>query len=242
MYKFEELGFGASVLQELRNTELIDLELTLAAAATRRSTRDVFEPFPSFLLKKKEARKRGGFFNKDISDINFRKNYFNTEVNAMDNKNLYLLQKLIDSIPPVSEMQEYTSEIELAVKLGISWLQKDYNANSVNQTDLSEEDYAEKIWLPYKVLRYVLLTNRLSLRLVQDDDRFNLPGSLYQFAVLYDSESELKRAERRKTEGSVFAFHGSSLSNWYSIIRYALQAPIHILYFPAHCQSYLLCF
>ena len=67
----------------------------------------------------------------------------------MNNKDLCLLQKLIDSIPPLSEMQQYSSEIELVVKLGISWLQKDYITDSVNQNDLSQEDYAEKIWLPY---------------------------------------------------------------------------------------------
>ena len=148
----------------------------------------------------------------------------------MNNKDLCLLQKLIDSIPPLSEMQQYSSEIELVVKLGISWLQKDYITDSVNQNDLSQEDYAEKIWLPYKILRYVLSTNRLSLCLLQKDHKFQLLGSLYQFTVLYNSESELKLAERRKTEGSVFSFHGSSLSNWYSIIRYLLLLLLFMLF------------
>ncbi|GLJ56072.1 hypothetical protein SUGI_1203760 [Cryptomeria japonica] len=223
LYKFEELGTGASVLQELKTSELIDLELTLAAAATRCSNRDVFEPYPSFLLKKKEVRERAGFFSKEISGTKSRKYISRKADNGMNNKNLNLLQKLIDSFPPVSEIQQYSNEIELVVKLGISWLQEDCNTDSVNQTDLSQEDYAEKIWLPYKILRYVLFTNRLSLCLVQEDHRFNVHGSLYQFAVFYNSESELKFADRRKAEGSIFAFHGSSLSNWYSIIRNGLK-------------------
>ncbi|XP_057850892.2 uncharacterized protein LOC131061296 isoform X3 [Cryptomeria japonica] len=220
LYRFEELGFGASVLQELKNSELIDLELTLAAAAARYSNRDVFQPYPSFLLKKCEVRKRAGFFSKNISELKSSIYISRKAETDMNNKNLCLLQKVIDSFPPVSVIQKYSSEIELVVKLGISWLKEDYNTDSVNQTDLSQEDYAEKIWLPYKILRYVLFTNRLSLCLVQEDHRFNVHRSLYQFAVFYNSESELKFAERRKAEGSIFAFHGSSLSNWYSIIRW----------------------
>ena len=115
-------------------------------------------------------QKRIRFFNKDFSGINSNK-----EVNAMSNKNLNLLQNLIDSIPPVSEMKHYSSEIEIVVKLGISWLQKDYRADSVNQTDLSQEDYVENIWLPYKILKYVLFTNRLSLCLFWKDHKFMLP-------------------------------------------------------------------
>ncbi|XP_057850891.2 uncharacterized protein LOC131061296 isoform X2 [Cryptomeria japonica] len=149
LYRFEELGFGASVLQELKNSELIDLELTLAAAAARYSNRDVFQPYPSFLLKKCEVRKRAGFFSKNISELKSSIYISRKAETDMNNKNLCLLQK--------------------------------------------------------------------------EDHRFNVHRSLYQFAVFYNSESELKFAERRKAEGSIFAFHGSSLSNWYSIIRNGLK-------------------
>ncbi|KAH9317007.1 hypothetical protein KI387_018776 [Taxus chinensis] len=230
LYRFEELGIGASVLQELQNSELIDLELTLAAAATR-SNKDVFEPYPAFLLKKGEIRKRSGFFSNymfggSTISLNAIKSgeFMSKKVGKfLDNKNLDILRDLIDSFPPISEMQQCSSEIELVVKLGMAWLQKDCNSGIINRTDLSQEDYGEEIWLPYKTLRFVLFTNRSSLHLLQTGHGFNVHGSLYQFAILYNSESELNFEERRKAEGSVFAFHGSSISNWYSIIRNGLR-------------------
>ncbi|KAH9317006.1 hypothetical protein KI387_018775, partial [Taxus chinensis] len=217
LYRFEELCIGASVLQELQNSELIDLELTLAAAATRSTNRDVFEPFPAFLLKRQEIRKRSGFFSN--KEIRSGEDISNETVDHLVNKNLDIIKRLIDSFPPLSEMQQCSNEIELVLKLGIPWVQKNRNPSSVNKISSSQEEYAQIIWLPYKILRYVLFTNRLSLRLLQDGHRLDLHGPLYQFAVFYNAESEQKFEQRRKTEGSFFAFHGSSLSNWYSIIR-----------------------
>ena len=68
-----------------------------------------------------------GSLTRTISGINSKK-----EVNAMRNKDLNLLKNLIDSIPLVSEMKHYSSEIELVIKLGISWLEKDCRADGVN--------------------------------------------------------------------------------------------------------------
>ncbi|GLJ56184.1 hypothetical protein SUGI_1206430 [Cryptomeria japonica] len=64
LFSFEEMGLGASVLQELQKSELMDLELTLAFAATKcGGNREVFEPYPTFLLKAEELRRRSGFFS-----------------------------------------------------------------------------------------------------------------------------------------------------------------------------------
>ncbi|GLJ56070.1 hypothetical protein SUGI_1203730 [Cryptomeria japonica] len=219
LYRFEELGIGASVLQELQNTEVIDLELNLAAAATRNKTRDVFEPYPAFLLKKIEIRNRSGFFSNCTSEGR-------AAIPDMENKNLELLGELIDSFLPLSEMQKCSSESELVLKLGMSWLQKNNKSTgkiSSIKANLSPKDFVEKMWLPYKILRYVLFTNRLSLCLLPDSHRLNIDESLYQFAVFYNSESEQNFEQRRETEGSVFAFHGSHISNWYSIIRNGLR-------------------
>ncbi|GLJ56186.1 hypothetical protein SUGI_1206470 [Cryptomeria japonica] len=221
LFSFEEQGLGASVLQELQKSELMDLELTLAFAATKcERNRDVFEPYPTFLLKREELRRRSGFFSSykhgthvescQISNLYERKH--------LCNKNIELLGQLIGSFPPLSEMQQCSHEMELVLKLGMSWLKS--NGNSA---DLSEEDYAEKLRLPYKILTYILITNRLSLHPLHQSSRLNVDKCLYQFAVFYDNNKEKSFKERRKIEGSVFAFHGSPLSNWYSIIRNGLR-------------------
>eukprot|EP01018_Ginkgo_biloba_P012772 Gb_25241 [translate_table: standard] len=236
LYRFEELGLGASVLQELQNSELIDLELSLAVAAST-STRDVFEPYPTFLLKERQIRSRSGFFSNYMAGRNIecveasesgetgvsiqfsRKRKDSWESNTLDNKMLHILEWLINSFPPVAEMQNCASELELKLKLGISWLQKQFKDDNYCCNRFLQEDCSKNVWLPYNVLRYVLFTNRLSLQLLRDNSMLNVPGSVYQFAVLYNSEREQYIKHCRATEGSVFAFHGSPLWNWYSILR-----------------------
>lgn len=233
LFKFEETNTGASILKELQTSELIEVELSLAADATT-SDRDVFEPYPSFLLKTQEIRKRSGFFSEcpsgesieylmasislepEISRAFGMKNY-------MVNKKLKLLHSIIDSFPPVAEMQECTTDLALMQKLGASWLKHLCNSYNFKVDKFSEEDYAENVRLPYYVLRYVLFTNKLFMNLLEEDFRLDVPGSLYQFAVFYNSEREQFFEHRRKTEGSIFAFHGSASCNWYSIIRNGLR-------------------
>ena len=133
LFKFEETDTGASILHELKNSELIDVELSLAADATT-SERDVFEPYPSFMLKTQEIRKRSGFFSEypsaesieyllasismepEISRAFGKKNY-------MVNKKLELLHSIIGSFPPVAKMRECTIGLVLMQKLGASWLE-----------------------------------------------------------------------------------------------------------------------
>lgn len=109
-----------------------------------------------------------------------------------------LLRLIIDSFPPIAEMQESTSDVVLMQKLGASGLRQQCYSDNFEVDKLSEEDYVENVRLLYNVLRYVLFTNRLSMNLVQQDLRFDVPGSLYQFAVFYDSEREQSFERRRK--------------------------------------------
>lgn len=233
LFKFEETDTGASTLQELQNSELIEMELSLATDATT-SDRDVFEPYPPFLLKTQEIRKRSGFFSEYPSweSIEIQIEVLSMEPESLSgfgmkncraNKKLELLHSIIDSFPPVAEMQECTTDLALMQKLGASWLKQLCNSDNFEVDKFSEEDYAENIRLPYNLLRYVLFTNRLLLNLVQADFMLDVPGSLYQFAVFYNSEREQFFERWRETKGSVFAFHGSASCNWYSIIRNGLR-------------------
>lgn len=235
LYRFEELGIGASVLQELQNPELIEFELSLAADATR-SRRDVFEPYPPFLLKTREIRKRSGFFSNYTSsgsigcleasnsiESRTSRGIGNAGKDYVVNKNLQFLFSLINSFPSVAEMQECTSDLELMFKLAASWLKHPCSSYYFSGNKSSEDDHAENIWLPYNVLRYVLFTNRLSMNVLPEIIRLNVPSSLNQFAVFYNSEREQCFDHRRAREGSIFAFHGSHACNWYSIIRNGLR-------------------
>eukprot|EP01018_Ginkgo_biloba_P012769 Gb_02126 [translate_table: standard] len=231
LYRFEELDLGATVLQELQNSELIELELSLAVAAST-SSLDVFEPYPTFLLNEPEIRSRSGFFSNLMTGRNIESPHTSKSgrsgISKMEdtgkthniyNKKLHLLALLINSLPPVAEMQNCENEFELRIKLCKSWLQKLLENKKSCDSQFSEQDYAKVLWLPYNVLRFVLFTNRLSLHLLNGDSKLNVPGSVYQFAVLYDSEREQYYKCCRATKRSVFAFHGSASGNWYSILR-----------------------
>ena len=111
LYRFEELGLGATVLQEVKlSPELVDLELSLANVAIR-SPRDVFEPFPAFLLTKEGVRGRSGWFSSGAGQHRDRAN----------NKNTQLLQAVLTSIPPIGTLQPCATEKDLKRVLMRSW-------------------------------------------------------------------------------------------------------------------------
>jgi hypothetical protein len=78
--------------------------------------------------------------------------------------------------------------------------------------------------LPYDVVRFVLSSNRLSLRPLAEAELLPVPGPATQFVVLAaDPEKEAAFAQLRAAHGSFFAFHGSKGENWYSIVRNGLR-------------------
>eukprot|EP00253_Pinus_taeda_P013918 PITA_13918 len=225
LFGFEVLGLGAQVLPELVRMplELIDLEISLASAAAN-GYRDVFEPFPPFLLQEREIRQRSKVLNdNDIENPNDNPTSMSNPRNK--NKNMDALRSIIKSFPPVSEMRLCADEAELRVKLGKSWLS---TAEAQSLQKLGDEYFGKEAWqLPYDVLRFILCTNRLSLVFLSEDDdkliKFD-NSRLYQFAVVQDSpEREAMYTSKNKHEVSRFGFHGSVRENWYSILRNGLR-------------------
>lgn len=79
--------------------------------------------------------------------------------------------------------------------------------------------------LPYDVVRFVLSSNRLSLRHLAESELLPVPGAATQFVVLAaDPKKEAAFAQLRAAHGSFFAFHGSKGENWYSIVRNGLRS------------------
>jgi len=77
--------------------------------------------------------------------------------------------------------------------------------------------------LMYRTLRYVLLSNRLTLHELDGPQRLAVRSKI-QFAVLQaDPEREIAFRSRREALGSFFAFHGAQGDCWYSIMRNSLR-------------------
>lgn len=231
LFGFEVLGLGAQVLQEVIRMplELIDLEISLALAASE-GVRDVFEPFPPFLLEKREIRQRSRLLdNEDNANPWPYPNWQRQSQNKNKNKNMDVLRSIIKSFPPVSEMRLCSDEVKLKEKLAKSWLCTP-EGKSVEKS--GDQYFGKSVWqLPYNVLRFVLSTNRLSLVfLSENDDKVlkvdNSHSQFFQFAVVRDSperEAAYIESYRNQQKVSRFGFHGSRRENWYSILRNGLR-------------------
>jgi len=77
-------------------------------------------------------------------------------------------------------------------------------------------------------MRYILATNRSSIRRLEPEEYFKLPDANKDMFYQYVLISQDPRKERtfnmlKKKHGSFFCFHGSSMENWYSILRNGLR-------------------
>ncbi|CAG8574161.1 28599_t:CDS:10 [Dentiscutata erythropus] len=137
-------------------------------------------------------------------------------LNADGQPNYTLLQSVIDKLPQVNEMVKYAKKKTLKQEL----------------------DKLDTLGFP--LLSWIISSNRTHLRLLESDEekvQFNETTSAYgnwkQFIMIMSSpekeetfqiEKEKLRKERRgQTLGELYAFHGSPLHNWHSIIRTSLN-------------------
>ena len=195
-FRFDEIA-GFSVFAELRNhLESMQTDISIAAiAANSGRAQNVFEPFPSFLLIDRQIRGKSGFLSRDVHKY----------TPDMDkNKNLDKLKRLIASIPSPRWL--------LAASTDEKSLQENLNRNEGGRE-------------VYKMLRFIVATNRLIVQQLTGSQRIpNLPNELEQFIVTSHSPVTLRAFNEAKTNhGSFYAFHGSSIENWYSIIRNGLR-------------------
>eukprot|EP00742_Colponemidia_sp_Colp-10_P017001 GILJ01019527.1.p1 GENE.GILJ01019527.1~~GILJ01019527.1.p1 ORF type:complete len:929 (+),score=130.45 GILJ01019527.1:154-2787(+) len=217
LFSFEEVGLGCNVLAEIRNhPQLVNLDLTLASAAiVSNRAEQIFEPFPSFCLLHQEARTRSGYF--DNGD---------EKASKKTNKDLPTLVKLVRQLPPLSEIPAHvaterdlrewlrsTSAIHNSTNSRTTSTDTDNNSNSVNNNMI------------YKLIKFVLATNRLNLQHLDGGQLIpGLPPDATQYAVVHNSpDKEAAFQLLKEKHGSFFAWHGSSTENWYSILRNGLR-------------------
>lgn len=189
-FRFEEIS-GISLYAEIcSNPDLVFLDLSFASesvASSRSST--VFEPFPSFLLKKNQIRGKSGFLSGSYS----------AEMDS--NKDIPLLRQLITQMPDINVLKNSCTD------------------------EVSCRDYILSLNLEglqiYKLMRYIIATNRLNFnKLSKQNSIPKLNAEIEQYIVTsHLPETEKAFDNKRKIHGSFFAFHGSSIENWYSILR-----------------------
>lgn len=194
-FRFEEIS-GVSVFAEISNNiNLVGLDLSFAAeAALSARSHTVFEPFPSFLLKKNQIRGKSGFLSG---------NTYSTEMDT--NKDIQQLKQLISLIPQLSIIKTTCTD-------------------EVTCRDLISSSSPDGI-LSYKLMRYIIATNRLNLiKLDPKQSIEKLGPNIEQYIVTnHPPETEKQFSDAKKAHGSFFAFHGSAIENWYSILRNGIR-------------------
>ena len=197
-FRFDEIA-GFSVFAELRNrlrSVQIDVSTASIAAFSGRSL-NIFEPFPSFLLKNRQVRGKSGFLSRD---------QYKYTPEMDQNKDIQQLQRLISLIPNPEWL------------LASSYDEKSLRENILSECPNEGRDV-------YKLLRYIIATNRLSVLRLESDQCIPALGSEIQQYIVTSHSPELLRSftAEKEQNGSFFAFHGSAIENWYSIIRNGLR-------------------
>lgn len=252
LHQFEELGLGVSVLDEVQsNPTLVELDMSLAFSAVE-SSRDVFEPFPGFLLVKEQMRGRSGWFSNKVEHQKPKKSppshlsssgeiSYQPVIEGRKNKMTLTLKEVIQHIPAVADLQKCTTETALKKALTRAWFMSKGLAKLDSIPSLANakvaQEWKKESQLPYNVARFILMTNRLSLSELGPADEVLKPAddekglTLYQFVVLHDTpEKEAYFSQQREAQGSFFAFHGSGAENWYSILRNGLRSMSNTTY------------
>ncbi|CAE8694302.1 unnamed protein product [Polarella glacialis] len=233
VFSYEEV---LSVCAELaQNPELVALQLCLAAAAAE-GPPGTFEPFPPHLLPRRQAtRGRLGTLGvaatrrgassagswlwpwQSSSEVEERETQQSEDDKAAGTEALAAARATFARLPRLQALAAATSEEDLRASL----LKDDEGCAQGSLLSSSPSSY--------RLVQFVLATNRLALhRLDLPEHQLprvpSGPGAL-QLAVLQGAapSQEAAFAERRRRLGSKFAFHGSSLKNWYSIMRNGLQ-------------------
>ena len=200
LISYEE-AFNDDIFNELKvSPEIADIEVkTVKMILLNKNPHNFFEPFPSFFLKDHELRKKAGF----IDNIKFGKTNLNPN---QENKNLSLLEKHLNFVPPLSSLQKYE------------------NNEILKKTIKNFSPTEEQGNLTLKLLQYIFTTNK--------NDMIILKGEMSPFGDLKGmiqiliqppySNEERKFQQLKKYSGSEIVFHGTSNHSVYSILRNGL--------------------
>ena len=227
LFNFEEMG-GCPLLPLLREAggASAALHCTLAHAAACSSSRDTFEPFPSFLLERAQQRQRAGFFDAHATGAEARVDL----AQLAENKQLgrAVIAGVLCSLPPLAELAAMPDEATLRRRL----MHHNWHDKACTTTAPSGLDAAAKKWgavpdMAWRVLQFVLSTPHMQLQLLEGTHKLEgLPADVVQLAIVNSSDAREQtfQARREAAGGSFFAFHGSNVANWYSIMRNGLRS------------------
>lgn len=203
-YQYYSLNFGPSLEYDIcKNTEMVDLLVSLTYVAAAEQVLD--EPLPRGLSLK-------------VPDPNDKYSMRDFDSLAVSEMRIAIMQ-LIDTLPPIQDMKKHLEKkvVTRSNKLKL----KDMNSSILPAA--------------WSILRWCVASCTAHLQeLTEEEDQVQNIGSQWrQFRFIVgapDKEAKFKYALEQETRGysnatnhpTLYAFHGSPLKNWHSIIRHGL--------------------
>ncbi|OAX33300.1 hypothetical protein K503DRAFT_786591, partial [Rhizopogon vinicolor AM-OR11-026] len=207
-YQYYSLNIGPSLEYDIcKNTEMVDLLVSLAYVAAAMDALD--EPLPRGLSLKIPNIVHGKIVDNSLRDFD-----------TLSVAEMRLsIKNLIDTLPPIEEMKKH---LEKKVPTGTS---------RPKLKDM-DPDISPAAW---SILRWCVASCTAHLQqLTEEEDRVQNIGPEWQqfrFTVgAPDKEAKFREALAKETLGysnakrypTLYAFHGSPVKNWHSIIRHGL--------------------
>ncbi|CAI2384941.1 unnamed protein product [Moneuplotes crassus] len=192
-FSFEE-SEGISIVPEIKNdltTFSLDLSIFSECLMSDRAGQ-CFEPFPSFLLKDRELRSKRGYLD------NVQK-----ARKAESNKDLKLIRNLIKCMPSPSKISELC--------------QNDNDLLTMLESKFKDKGNGKSL---YKLLQYLICTNKVSFKKLPDEKRLSGRDGIDEY-IIYNHEASKEQTFQciKRKYNSRWTYHGSSMENWYSILR-----------------------
>lgn len=189
-YSSEQYGLGQDVSAMLKySPEIVDLLICATYSIAKRSdgsSSDAkrFNPLPVGVEvtdpKKSEAML--------------------TFISGKDNFNYTLVKQVLDSLPSVADMANFSNSAALKKHL-----------DSKNP-------------LAFPLLRWILTSNRTHLAKLKQEEQLTIIPTRHQYLMLSATPARERIFQQRKKEyGSFWAFHGSGFFNWHAILRTGLR-------------------
>eukprot|EP01090_Pellita_catalonica_P000924 TRINITY_DN1065_c0_g1_i1.p1 TRINITY_DN1065_c0_g1~~TRINITY_DN1065_c0_g1_i1.p1 ORF type:complete len:755 (-),score=117.75 TRINITY_DN1065_c0_g1_i1:16-2280(-) len=195
-HSYNAYGLGFSLTSELQHSpEVVDVLITITAGAGKNKRANGADVFVPFpdSVQYTEKDKLG----REVEVRSFAKGGV---------KDHALVGTVCDKLPSTAEMKRYTNEKELKFYL----------------------DSQDR--LCYPLLRWITMSNRAHISPLPADKHIKEMSTPHQFVFVSDNPQKEARFRQLKAEaakrggkGSFYAFHGSAVGNWHSILRNGLK-------------------
>lgn len=214
LYQYEKLHLGPSLEHEIKtNAPAVDLLIQLAYAS---AVGQKLTNFPDGLELQVPVAVHLGYKKGDPT-VDF-------DTLTPDKKNS-AIEHLIMELPPVSTMRDWL--------LGINISEEEIMSSKART--LKEMKGASIPHAAWKLVRWIVASNTAYLKLIEEEDELvqGVPSSYRQFRLVVGSPAKehlLKKAieaasvdNNAQKYPTLFAFHGSAVANWHSILREGLH-------------------